>query len=184
MKKRIVIGLVGCVLAGVVWGKGPKPMVASGRANKAPEAAMRAQQAQHKAAVHGMQMRQQQAAKAAVARQHAMQAQQNIAAKQMRAAAKRMPPPTIRYAAPPPNLHTWRRGAVPHATYRSVWYGDVWYDAYGYPHYNPAVQPVVYQTQPVVVQPVAQPVVVQPAPAVVQPVAQPVVVRPAPAVVY
>ena len=83
MKKRIAICLVGCVLAGAVWGKGPKPTAASGKSNKAPVAAMRAQQTQQKAAVHGMQMRQQQQMKGAIARQHAMQAQQNIAAKQI-----------------------------------------------------------------------------------------------------
>ena len=198
MKMNVVIGFGCCMLAAVAWAKGPKMPVARQPAAakyKAPAATVHAQQAQQKAAVHSMQMRQQNAAKAAIAQQHArekaMQTRQHIAEKQIRATARHMPPPTFRYGAPPPHLHGWRRGPTPHPTWRSGWYGDVWYDAYGYPYYSPTVvaQPVVYQTAPAVVTP-AQPVVVTPAPTVVTPAttvvtpAQPVVVTPQPTVVY
>jgi hypothetical protein len=82
---------------------------------------------------------------------------------------------TFRRGVPPPNMRGWRRGPAPHPHYRSGWYGDIWYDAYGYPYYGPAV----VTPAPTVVTPA--PVVVTPAPAVVTPA--PVVVQPAPVAV-
>ena len=76
---------------------------------------------------------------------------------------------TFHRGTPPPSLRGWKRGPAPHPHYRSGWYGDIWYDAYGYPYYGPAVvtpAPVVAPA-PVVVQPA--PVVVQPAPVVAPP---------------
>ena len=89
----------------------------------------------------------------------------------------------------PQDLHHWRRGPAPHAHYRSCWFDDVWYDAYGYPYYygSTVVAPVpVVAPAPVVVTPAPvvapAPVVVTPAPAVVTPVVTPP--PPPPAVVY
>ena len=81
-------------------------------------------------------------------------------------------------------MHHWRRGPAPHAHYRSCWFDDVWYDAYGYPYYynTTVIAPAsVVTPAPVVVTPapvVAPPVVVTPAPVVAPPPPPP------PAVVY
>jgi hypothetical protein len=74
------------------------------------------------------------------------------------------PPPhhVFHRGVPPPSLRGWRRGHAPHPHYRSGWYGEIWYDAYGYPYYGPAVV-----TPAPVVAPA--PVVVQPAPVVAPP---------------
>ena len=163
MKRILVIAVVCCIAFGTVWAK------------------------------HSPAHSQQKAAA------HAVKAQQKAGARAMSAAhhpdpyprhggyhggawhgSHAAPPPVFRRGVPPPNMHGWRRGPAPHPHYRSGWYGDVWYDAYGYPYYGPAVvtpAPVVAPA-PVVVRPA--PVVVTPAPAVVTPA--PVVVQPAPVV--
>ena len=55
------------------------------------------------------------------------------------------PPPRPFHRPPPRHFTGWRRGCRIHPHYRSVWVGDIWYDAYGYPCYSPsylAVTPV------------------------------------------
>ena len=92
----------------------------------------------------------------------------------------------------PRDLHGWRRGPAPHAHYRSCWFNNVWYDAYGYPYYygsTTVVTPApVVAPAPVVVTPAPvvapAPVVVTPAPTVVAPAPAVVTPAPAPAVVY
>ena len=79
----------------------------------------------------------------------------------------------------PHDLHHWRRGPAPHAHYRSCWYDNVWYDAYGYPYYYGST--TVVTPAPVVVTPAP---VVAPAPVVVTPAPTVVTPAPAPAVVY
>ncbi|MDO5318588.1 MAG: hypothetical protein Q4G65_08190, partial [bacterium] len=44
--------------------------------------------------------------------------------------------PGFHHGPGPGSLVGWRRGAL-HPYYRSCWYGDVWYDAYGYAYYYP-----------------------------------------------
>ena len=81
----------------------------------------------------------------------------------------------------PHDLHRWRRGPAPHPHYRSCWFDDIWYDAYGYPYYYGttvvAPAPAVVAPAPVVVAPAPAPVVVTPAPVVAP---APVVVTPPP----
>lgn len=85
------------------------------------------------------------------------------------------PKPVVRrppHRPAPAHFRGWRRGRVVHASYRSCWVGNIWYDAYGYPCYSPeylAVTPVadtvVYTVPGTVVTPV-QPttVIVNPPP--------------------
>ena len=66
----------------------------------------------------------------------------------------------------PPPMHWagWRRGCHIHPHYRSMWVGDIWYDAYGYPCYSPSYLAVTPVANTVVYQPGVT--VVSPAPVV------------------
>ena len=69
----------------------------------------------------------------------------------------------------PPPMHWagWRRGCHIHPHYRSIWVGDIWYDAYGYPCYSPSYLAVTPVANTVVYQPGVT--VVAPAPVVATP---------------
>ena len=203
MKKVIVFGLMCCAMV-AVGAKGP-----GGGQRSAPQQRTSGfhQRQQHNTVAPQMHRTKMvspnvqrapavQAHQQAVARQRAAQAQQHAMQQQMkeRAIAAEAQRRAFRHAPPPPNMHRWRRGHAPHPTYRSVWYGDVWYDEYGFPYYNPTVvtpvqtvvpaQTVVTPVQTVVpAQTVVTPVqTVAPAHTVVTPVQT--VVQPAQSVVY
>lgn len=61
--------------------------------------------------------------------------------------------PGLHYRPGPASLVGWRRGAL-HPHYRSCWFGDVWYDAYGYAYYYPGYSTTTVVTTPVVATPV------------------------------
>ena len=69
----------------------------------------------------------------------------------------------------PPPMHWagWRRGCHIHPHYRSMWVGDIWYDAYGYPCYSPSYLSVTPVANTVIYQPGVS--VVTPAPVVATP---------------
>ncbi len=218
---RIVLCTLLCgVLVGPVWAKGHHgaPMMPP-RGGVPARAAVGQQRAFNQAAVNqqramghamGAAAHQQQAfGRAAINQQRAMGHAAMTQAKMQQHAIRHVPPPPHVGPGPMPyhsyrgrgfwrgpaphDLHHWRRGPAPHAHYRSCWYDDVWYDAYGYPYYYGttvvapapviAPAPVVVTPAPVVAPP--PPVVVTPAPVVAPP--PPVVVTPPPpppAVVY
>jgi len=168
MKRIVIAAIAGCLVSGVAWSR-PSPI-----------------HAQQAAAAQAMKAQQKSAAQAVKAQQKAgaaMRAQQRAEAEMLRtrhhsgggwhgAGPHAVSPAhhTFRRGVPPPDVRGWRRGSVPHPQYRSGWYGEVWYDAYGYPHYSPAVvvpAPVVVPPPPVVAPPPPLP---PPRPAVVVPV--------------
>ena len=69
----------------------------------------------------------------------------------------------------PPPMHWagWRRGCHIHPHYRSIWVGDIWYDAYGYPCYSPSYLSVTPVANTVIYQPGVS--VVTPAPIIASP---------------
>ena len=177
MKKMIIVAIAAGFAAGGAWAK-PLPM------HSQPKAAAHAMHTQQRAATHAMHTQQKATMHAIQTQQkagaHAMSMQRHVGAEMMHPRPHGgvgghgphvAPPPhhAFRPGVPPPNMRGWRRGPAPHPHYRSGWFGDVWYDAYGYPYYGPAVvtpAPVVAPA-PVVVRPA--PVVVTPAPVVVTP---------------
>ena len=200
---RIVLCTLLCgVLVGPVWAKGHHGAPMMPPRGGAPA---RAAVGQQRAFSHAAANQQRAFGHAAVNQQRAMGHAAMTQAKMQQHAIRHAPPPPHVGPGPyhsyrgrgfwrgpaPHDLHHWRRGPAPHAHYRSCWYDDVWYDAYGYPYYYgttvvtpaPVVAPapVVVTPAPVVAPP--PPVVVTPAPVVAPPPA-PVVVTPAPAVVY
>ena len=78
-----------------------------------------------------------------------------------------MPPPRPFHRPPPMHWAGWRRGCRIHPHYRSVWVGDIWYDAYGYPCYSPSYLAVTPVANTVIYQPGVS--VVAPAPVVTPP---------------
>ena len=187
---RIVLCTLLCgVLVGPVWAKGHHgvPVMPSAKAAAAHQRAVNNAAIQHQRAVNN----------AVIQHQRAVNHAAITHAKMQQNAIRHAPPPPHVGPGPyhsyrgrgfwrgpaPHDLHHWRRGPAPHARYRSCWYDDVWYDAYGYPYYygsTTVVTPApVVAPAPVVVTPAP---VVAPAPVVVTPA--PTVVTPAPAVVY
>ncbi len=192
---RIVLCTLLCgVLAGPVWAKVRHGAPMPPRGAMPPRAAVNQQRAMTHAAVN-----QQRAVTHAAMNQHRAAGHAAMTqAKMQQHAIRHVPPPPHVGPGPMPyhsyrgrgfwrgpaphDLHLWRRRPAPHAHYRSCWYDDVWYDAYGYPYYYGTATTVVAPA-PVVVTPAPvvapAPVVVTPAPVVAP---APVVVTPAPAV--
>ena len=185
--RKVFVCLLCGAFAAAAWAKphGMAPVAARHAAASQQAAAMKMQRTQQ---VNAMKM-QHAATSAAIKQQKAIH-HQDVRALQYQQHVARGPGfhhgPVFRAGPGPSDLHRWRRGHAPHPHYRSGWYENVWYDAYGYPYdYGTTVvtpAPTVVAPAPVVVAPA--PTVVAPAPAVVTPaVVTPTVVTPAPAVV-
>ena len=192
MSRIVLCALLCGVLVGPVWAKGyPGVPVVPPRGGVPARAAVGPQRAMTHAAVNQQRAMTHAAVKQARRQQHVMNHAAITHAKMQQNAIRHAPPPPHVGPGPyhsyrgrgfwrgpaPHDLHHWRRGPAPHARYRSCWYDDVWYDAYGYPYYYGST--TVVTPAPVVVTPAP---VVAPAPVVVTPA--PTVVTPAPAVVY